>query len=264
MVSEKANLYAVAFIYYIFPLIVTLFGLGFLDRYAWLRSSEGLYPLLSWTGVVMVVIGAFGAAFEQKIGRMLAYALVVEIGITLLTLSLVDEQTGTMPLLGVFFASLLPRGLALGLMALAIIILSKAGLEDHDPMGYQLREYQGIALHFPIAASVVVLCLFSMAGFPLLGGFPVRLALWHGLATQSLTLTALSMVGSAGLIIAGMRTLVVFVSGQNPGDWHVGETRRERILLVLGAMALFAVGLFPQLFLPALVGMADMFVNIGG
>jgi len=34
--------------------------------------------------------------------------------------------------------------------------------------------------------------------------------------------------------------------------------------LVLGAMSLFIVGLFPQVILPALSSMASMFVNLGG
>jgi formate hydrogenlyase subunit 3/multisubunit Na+/H+ antiporter MnhD subunit len=243
---------------------VTLLGLGFLDRYAWLRSSEGLYVLLSWTGIFMAVAGGIGAAFEQNLGRMLGFAVLVEIGTTLLTLSLVGDQPGMLPLLGIFFASLLPRGLALGLMALAILVLSRAGPTELGSPGYRLMDYEGIAFRYPIAASAVVLSLLSLAGFPLLAGFPVRLALWQGLATQSLVLSALSMLGSVGLIIAGVRTLVVFVSGRDADGWHVEEKRREGILLVLGEVALFVAGLFPQLFLHALTNMANIFVNFGG
>jgi formate hydrogenlyase subunit 3/multisubunit Na+/H+ antiporter MnhD subunit len=264
MVTKKANLYVVAFVYYIFPLIVTLFGLGFLDRYAWLRSSEDLYALLSWTGIFMVIAGGIGAAFDQYLGRMMAYSMVVEIGVTLLTLSVVGDQPGALPLLGVFFASLFPRGLTLGLMALAIIVIGRSSRDDNHMQVYQLQDYKGIALRYPIASSLIVLCLFSMAGFPLLAGFPVRVALWQGLSEQSLGLSALSMLGSVGLIIAGMRTLVVFISGRDEGGWHVEEKGREGILLALGALALFAVGLFPQLFLPALTRMASMFANLGG
>jgi NADH-quinone oxidoreductase subunit N len=241
-----------------------LYGLGFLDRYAWLRSSDGLYVLLTWTGIFMMVAGGAGAAFEQRLGRMLAYAMVVEIGATLLTLSLVGDQPGTLPLLGVFFASLLPRGLALGIMALAIIILSQAKQEENSSQGNRLKDYEGAALRYPMAASLIILCLLSLAGFPLLAGFPVRLALWEGLARQSLTLGALSMLGSAGLVIASVRSLVVFVSGQDAGEWHVEEKRGEGILLLIGAAALFAAGLFPQLLLPPLTNMVNMFVNFGG
>jgi len=88
--------------------------------------------------------------------------------------------------------------------------------------------------------------------------------LWHGLSAQSLILGVLSMLGSVGLVIAGLRTLVVFVSGKDQEGWHVEEKRPEGILLVLGAMALFIVGLFPQVILPALSSMASMFVNLGG
>jgi NADH-quinone oxidoreductase subunit N len=264
MVTEKANLYSAAFIFYIFPLIVTLFGLAFLDRYAWLRSSEGLYLLVSWAGIFMVVAGGTGATFEQNLGRMLAFAVLVEIGTTLLSLSQVGDQPGSIAMLGVFFASLMPRGLAFGLVALAIIVLSRASASALGSSRYRLEAYEGIAFRYPIAASAVVLGMLSLAGFPLLAGFPVRLALWQGLATQSLVLSALSMLGSVGLIIAGLRTLVVFVAGRDADEWRVEETRRDGVLLVLGTAALFAAGLFPQLYLQALINMANMFVNFGG
>lgn len=264
MVTQKANLYIVAFVFYLFPLIVTLFGLGFLDRYAWLRSSDSLSTLLTWTGVFMVIAGGAGAAFDKDLGRMMAYAMVVEIGVTLLTLSLAGDRPGVLPLLGVFFASILPRGLTLGLMAMAIIVISRSRIDGQPHSRYQLQEYKGIAFRYPIASSLIVLCLLSMAGFPLLAGFPVRVALWQGLSAQSIGLSALSMLGSVGLIIAGMRALAVFVSGRDEGEWLVQETGREGILLAAGALALFAIGLFPQLFLPALTRMASMFVNLGG
>ena len=72
------------------------------------------------------------------------------------------------------------------------------------------------------------------------------------------------LLGSVGLIIAALRTLVIFVSGRDDDVWHVEEKRGEWILLVLGVLALFAVGLFPQVFLQALTNMANMFVNFGG
>jgi len=46
-------------IFLVLPEIVMLFGLSFLDRYAWLRDSSLVYSSLRLAGVVSVFIGGW-------------------------------------------------------------------------------------------------------------------------------------------------------------------------------------------------------------
>jgi len=91
--------------------------------------------------------------------------------------------------------------------------------------------------------------------FSFIGGLPVHLALWEWWASNSCG-RSLSVLGSAGLVVAGLRTLSVLLASPEGTPWHVGETRLEAILLAAGIIGLLAAGLFSQLYFPALTGLA--------
>jgi NADH-quinone oxidoreductase subunit N len=264
MVAEASNAYVVAFVFYMLPLIITLFGLGFFDRYAWLRSLPGVYRMVEFAGLSMVVMGGIWTATQRNLARMMAFGMMVEIGVSLLILGAGTGQTVQIPFLGVFFTSLLPRGLGLSLWALSIVVLAKVvtpvGEKRQNP---SLDHLNGIAHRAPIAASALILAQLSMAGFPLLAGFPVHFAIWEGLSRQTLVLTLGALVGSAGLIVGGLRALMVFISGSEDYGWRISEGWGERILLLLGILVLLLVGIFPQLLLPAMANMINIFPNLG-
>jgi len=263
MTVQVVNQYVVAFVFYMLPLIITLFGLGFLDRFAWLRTQEGVYTALQMSGLLMVLAGGIGAAYQSHLGRMLAFAMMLEIGITLLTIGTPGSEPGTYPLIGVFFASLLPRGLGLGIWALALIVISGIDTRaEKYSISLDLSNLRGSGLRLPIACSALILAQMSIAGFPLLAGFPVRLPVWQGLANYSIVLTLGALLGSAGLLIATLRTLIVFVGDSDDPQWVSKENWSQRILLMIGVVGLFLIGIFPQIILPQLARMASVFVNL--
>ena len=263
MTVELANQYVVAFVFFMLPLIITLFGLGFLDRFAWLRTQPGVYTALQMSGLLMVLAGGIGAAYQKHLGRMLAFGMMVEIGITLLTIGIPGAEPGTYPLIGVFFASLLPRGLGLGVWALALVVISRTDPRAESyAQSLELNHLRGCGLQLPIASSALILAQLSIAGFPLLAGFPVRLPVWQGLADHSIVLTVSALLGSVGLLIASLRTLVVFVGESDDRQWASQESWSQRILLLVGVIGLFVIGIFPQIILPQLASMASVFVNL--
>jgi len=263
MTIEVANQYVVSFVFFMLPLIITFFGLGFLDRFAWLRTQTGVYTALQMSGLFMVLAGGFGAAYQKHLGRMLAFGMMVEIGITLLTIGIPGPEPGSYPLIGVFFASLLPRGLGLGVWALGLIVISRADQRtDSNLQSLDLNHLRGIGMHLPLACSALILAQLSIAGFPLLAGFPVRLPVWQGLANHSIVLALSALLGSAGLLIASLRTLVVFVGDSDEMKWVSKESWAQRILLMVGVIGLFLIGIFPQIILPQLASMARVFINL--
>jgi formate hydrogenlyase subunit 3/multisubunit Na+/H+ antiporter MnhD subunit len=98
---------------------------------------------------------------------------------------------------------------------------------------------------------------------PLLAGFPPRLAIIQALAGQNLTLALVAVAGNLGLLIGGLRTLSVGVANPETAQSGIQEGWGESVYLVLGSIALFLVGLFPQWFLPGMMRMTELFTNLG-
>ncbi len=190
LLVEETNPYAAGFLLSLLPMIVLMFMLNFFGSYPWLR----LYPLatqaLQLVGILMVVTGGIWAAFQTNLARLFSYAVIIENGFALLALSF-NNQAGY----EIFAASFLPRAVALALFAMALALLvEREGSRDFE-------ETTGLLHRFPLIASGILLACFSLAGLPLMAGFPVRIVLLEQLSQQSILLVVWALVGSAGLIL---------------------------------------------------------------
>jgi NADH:ubiquinone oxidoreductase subunit 2 (subunit N) len=107
----------------------------------------------------------------------------------------------------------------------------------------------------------MVMANFSLAGLPLLASFPANVALWSMLSQRSLTIALLSLIGCGGVLIAGLRSLSALVTAHEDGHWQISETKVQVVLLLAGVGLLIFIGLFPQLYMPALTDMAMTFAN---
>jgi formate hydrogenlyase subunit 3/multisubunit Na+/H+ antiporter MnhD subunit len=252
MLAEEVQPYVLGFLFWVLPTITVIFGMGFLDRYSWLRTSEQLPQLLSFGGLLMLVTGGLWSAFQRHLGRQMAYAVIAETGFSLLALSLPAEKS-----VETVFLHIIPRSLALLVWAMSLTRLR----EDDKPLRF--RSVQGLARSHPVTAGGLVLAHLSVAGFPLLAGFPVRLALWEGLASQSLTVAFWFLIGILGLLTGAIRTLAVLVMAPDGTGWGLDERWGSGIMIGLGAIGLFILGIFPQTFRFILINLPAMFEHLG-
>jgi NADH:ubiquinone oxidoreductase subunit 2 (subunit N) len=203
----------------------------------------------------MVVIAGVWSIFQRHPGRLLGFAVLLEIGFALVTIGLAQGDQAKQ-YLGVFFMGLLPRGLGLGVWALALSILRM-----HTPkLGFE--HIRGIGRLYPVTVTSLILAVFSLAGVPLLASFPIRIGLLYGLAEVSPQSAILALIGMAGLVVGGLRTLAVLVGGENYLPWQTSESRIQLIFLGLGVLGLFLMGLFPQFFLPFFQNMPVAFEQL--
>jgi NADH-quinone oxidoreductase subunit N len=252
LLAEETSLYALGFILWLLPLTVELFGLGFLDHYTFLRESPRLAQALQVTGLLMLVTGGLGAAFERHLGRLMGYAVVAQTGMSLLAISLGGQNS-----IPVFFLLLVPHALGLGIWTLALSVFQNAA----EPVRFST--VQGMARLFPFASAGIVLANLSAAGIPLLAGFPVRLVLWEGLSGQSLGVAFWFGIGILGLLAGAIRTLAVLVMAPTGTQWQTRESWQQRILLGLGIGALFLLGLFPQITYPIIANLPLAYEHLG-
>jgi NADH:ubiquinone oxidoreductase subunit 2 (subunit N) len=252
LLAEEAPIYNVAYILWILPTITLFFGLGFIDRYTWLRDAPALGTILATVGTLMVVTGGFLSAFQRHLGRMLGYAVIVETGFSLLAFNMSAGQG-----LNLFYLLLIPRTLCLAIWAMGLAVLKQKA------PGLSLGEIKGLGRSWPFAACAVVLANLALAGMPLLAGFPVHLPIWEGMARNTLPLAFWVFIGSLGLFTSAIRVLFAFARATDGQPWEIHETRSQRILLVIGFGVLFVLGLFPQWGLILWIKLPAIFSHIG-
>lgn len=254
MLANESHPYSVGFILVILPWMVSLLGLGFLDRFTWLRNSQTVIHMLQLGGAMMVFVGGIWSAFQRHLGRIMGYACMMEIGISLLAITLNNG-------LSIFFSLLLPHALGIGVWALALSSIYNLNLAPGAD-ALKFRTVQGLARQMPVASMGIILSTFSVAGLPLLAGFPTHLTIWIGLANISPLTALFTLLGSVGLFISAIRMLAVLSMGKNDTPWTLVENRGTIFFIAIGSLVLFLVGLFPQWFFPHLSSISQVFSHL--
>ena len=259
MVSAETNPYAVAFIFFIVMGTVSTLGLTFMVRYEWLRTPV-VFSALRLLGVLMVLIGGVWSAFEQHLGRIMGFAMIVIIGVALIAVSLgasagfaaqQDQPlTSLPPFISLLFALFIPTGICLAVWSLALTVLrNQAG-------DLRLPAVQGIAHRLPIASSGVVIANLAVAGLPFLAFFPIYIALWSALAQEALGVSLVALIGLAGLALASLRSAAVLVIEPANPSWNFSENRWQIVLLIVGMSLLLLIGVLPGINISLLVSTA--------
>jgi NADH-quinone oxidoreductase subunit N len=252
LLIEENSPYIVGFLLWILPTITIIFGAGFLDRYSWLRSSPQLILALRYVGLLMVVTGGAFAAFQRHLGRIMAYGSIAETGFSLLALSL-DLRLG----IPILFLLIPARALGLAVWSLSLTII-KQNVES-----MRFGTARGILHVTPLAGAGMIVATLSTGAFPLLAGFPSRLALWEGLSRDSLSAALWMAVGLVGLLTSAFRSLAVISMADEHTGWTLRETPTQMTMLGLGMLGLFLLGLFPQTVQFFLANLPLMFEHLG-
>ena len=252
LLIEENSPYIVGFLLWILPTFTIIFGAGFLDRYSWLRSSEQLILALRYLGLLMVVTGGAFAAFQRHLGRIMAYGSIAETGFSLLALSL-DLRLG----IPILFLLIPARALGLAVWSLSLTIIR----ENVETMRF--GSARGILHVTPLAGAGMIVATLSTGAFPLLAGFPARLALWEGLSRDSLSAALWMAIGIVGLLTSAFRSLAVISMADEHTGWTFRETPTQMTTLGLGMIGLFLLGLFPQTVQFFLANLPLMFEHLG-
>jgi NADH-quinone oxidoreductase subunit N len=252
LLIEENSPYIVGFLLWILPTMTIIFGAGFLDRYSWLRSSPQLILALRYLGLLMVVTGGTFAAFQRHLGRIMAYGSIAETGFSLLALSL-DLRLG----IPILFLLIPARALGLAVWSLSLTIIK----ENSETMRF--GGTRGILRITPLAGAGMIVATLSTSAFPLLAGFPSRLALWEGLSRDSISAALWMAVGIVGLLTSAFRSLAVISMADEYTGWTRRESPTQMTMLGLGMIGLFLLGLFPQSVQVFLSNLPLMFEHLG-
>jgi len=252
LLMEETSPFIVGFLLWILPTITIIFGAGFLDRYSWLHSSPQIVIALRSAGLLMVVTGGLWAAFQRHLGRIMAYGSIAETGFSLLALSL-DPKLG----IPILFLLIPARALGLAVWSLSLTVIK----ENVETMRFAAA--QGMLRITPLAGAGMVIAALSTSAFPLLAGFPARLALWESLARVSSSGALWMGIGIIGLLTSVFRSLAVISMAEEYTTWELRESPTQVFMLGLGVIGLFVLGLFPQTVQYFLSNLPAMFEHLG-
>ncbi|MCJ7694306.1 MAG: hypothetical protein MUO40_02670, partial [Anaerolineaceae bacterium] len=229
--------WATSFIFAIFPTIIFMLLIGFLDRFNWLRSLPSLYGSLNFIGALMMVAGGVLVAIQDNLGKAFGYAVIVETGFSLLAIGLNSEGGLTW-----FSLLLIPRAFSYWLWAFS---LSKIKEEYKD---LSIRALSGIMHKHPFISTGVIIAQLSLAGLPLLASFPIKRLIWFASANTNLWNNVWLFISSIGLTLFTLRISLQFIkSGSDKKLWIRSEPSVVVVPIIIAMFLLLGTGLFPHL-----------------
>jgi formate hydrogenlyase subunit 3/multisubunit Na+/H+ antiporter MnhD subunit len=222
-----------------------------------LFTSTWVLFFLRIEGLFMLIVGGLGAAFQRHLGKLMGYAMMVEIGNTVLTMSLGLGGAENRQIQAMVFPQLLPRAVSLAILSLSLHIIRK------ETGTLSLPEIIRVGRRLPVTSLAFFISILSLVGYPLTAGFPTHLLIWQNLFLQFPLASLVNIFGSVGVMIGGLRGFSALVHGGEESALTGEETRSQVILLGVGVVSIFVLGLIPQIYFPILFEMGLAFLGGG-
>ena len=234
MVGEENHPFLSGFIFNTHFLGVFLFGTRFILEGGWIGQGVNIQIPLQVAGVIMLSIGGVVAIFSRHLGRLMGAVIITEIGRSLLAISLF--QAG----FPIYFGIVILQSISLAVWSISLTYLQH-GIND---LGFESAS--GAARLWPVITSGLLMGYFTLAGVPLLGGFPIYWALGSGLSFYPLWINTIFVFSTLGLIFGGLRMLGVLTK-KTGGEsvLTLGDPFYRNLILGLNIL-LVLIGFFPQ------------------
>lgn len=136
-------------------------GIFLLARmYPVLSGTEMWFIIVSMTGLITLLIGAYVALFKHDLKGLLAYSTVSHLGLITLLLGLDTELAAIAALFHIMNHAVFKASLFMA-----------AGIIDHESGSRDMRKLNGLYKYMPYTATLAMVASASMAGVPLFNGF---------------------------------------------------------------------------------------------
>ncbi len=157
-------------------------------------AVEHISSLLIFTGVLTIVVGAFGAIVQKDMKRMLAYSSISQMGYILAAAS-TFSAAGIIAAIFHFFNHATFK---------TVLFLNSACIEKQTGTT-DMRELKGLEKRMPITSWTSVIASMSTAGLPPLSGFwskiLVIIALWQTAHTNAAIIALIASIITFGYFV---------------------------------------------------------------
>lgn len=165
-------------------------GIFLLARfYPALAGTDLWFVIVSLTGLITLLLGAYIALFKHDLKGLLAYSTISHLGLITLLLGLNSDLAAVAAVFHVINHAIFKASLFMA-----------AGIIDHESGSRDMRKLNGLWKYMPYTATLAIVAALSMAGVPLLNGFLSKEMFFDETLNQS-------MLGSLSWLIPLLATL---------------------------------------------------------
>jgi formate hydrogenlyase subunit 3/multisubunit Na+/H+ antiporter MnhD subunit len=222
--------------------VLSILSFGFLyllsligDTGGWLTSNPILLQWLQVMGFVMIALGGILAAFQDDLGRYLAFGLIIDNGFAFLAMkNAIGGDAQSLYLL-----------LTIRLLIFIVFGLSSAYLHNRG-ISLTIKGLQGKFRNYPVTFTALFIAIFSFNALPLMANFTVRFSILQsifGAGNNSQILWPL--IGQFGFFLGALRFLGSIVAVSEGSNARTHEFWRARIVFLLAGLVLLIMGLLP-------------------
>ncbi|WP_299202430.1 monovalent cation/H+ antiporter subunit A [uncultured Amphritea sp.] len=226
--------------------------------YPVLAGTDLWFIIVSLTGLITLLIGAYVALFKHDLKGLLAYSTISHLGLITLLLGLNSELAAVAAIFHIINHATFKASLFMA-----------AGIIDHESGSRDMRKLNGLWKYMPYTATLAMVAALSMAGVPLLNGFLSKEMFFSETLNQS-TLGSLSWlipmlatVGAAFSVAYSLRFIHdVFFNGE-PIDLPKTPKEPPRYMKVpveILVTLCLVVGIFPAYVVGDLLNVASLAV----
>jgi multicomponent K+:H+ antiporter subunit A len=157
--------------------------------YPALAGTDLWFMIVSLTGLITLLLGAYIALFKHDLKGLLAYSTISHLGLITLLLGLNSDLAAVAAVFHVINHAIFKASLFMA-----------AGIIDHESGSRDMRKLNGLMKYMPYTATLAIVAALSMAGVPLLNGFLSKEMFFTETLHQS-------MLGSLSWLIPLLATL---------------------------------------------------------
>ena len=193
-------------------------------------------PILITVAVATMILGNVVAIVQTNIKRMLAYSSIAHAGYALIGI-IVGGGLGTMSLMLYLMIYALMNLGAFGV----VIILRKGGMRGED-----IADFTGLAKKNPVAAVIMLIFMFSLAGLPPTAGFVAKFYLFMGAVEAGMVwLAVVGVLLSAVSAYYYLRVVMVMYMREPVRDFDLATSPAASLALIVTTLAVLFIGLYP-------------------
>jgi formate hydrogenlyase subunit 3/multisubunit Na+/H+ antiporter MnhD subunit len=215
-----------------------------------LSDNPVVFDVLRLLGLVTALTGGALAFAQRDFGRIMGYAVLADIGVSLVAFG-THTTAGLSAALFVIFL----RTFGLGLMSMGLALARTEAPDD------TFVSMTSLAWRRPWAAVGLIVGAFSLAGVPPLAGFAGRWGALQQAAGSDLGASLALVLSSIGVVAGMLRGLQYVLRPIEDSNAQPVRESTLTILLIVGALVLCVIfGLFPDLLSPIVRQMAAAYV----